>query len=277
MVLLSRYRVLRKVGRGGFGAVYLVDDAVIEEQVILRILNPQLSVDDSALKRFVQELKITRRITHKNVIRIYDFLELGSSHAVSMEYFSGQDLWEILEREKSLDCRRGLRIMSQVCDGLAAAHAEGVVHRDIKPANILVGNDDEVKVLDFGLASANQNLGSRLTKSGLLIGTPEYMAPEQISDEEVDHRSDIYSAGILMYEMFSGRKPFTAETPVKILFQHLEGEAPPLSEIVPGLPQGVSDLVARSMSKAREDRSATVEELKTLIEKELETIQVSSE
>jgi serine/threonine-protein kinase len=253
-ILLNRYKVLRQIGKGGFGSIYLVEDSAIQDELILKILNPQLSMDDTAIRRFVQELKLTRSITHENVIRLYDFLDLGGARAVSMEYFASKDLGRIIHKEGNLEIRRTLFIISQVCKGLMAAHEAGIIHRDIKPANILVGEGDTVKIVDFGLASMEQRVGSRLTKSGLLIGTPEYMAPEQISGTEVDHRSDIYSLGLVMYEMLSGRKPFTAETPVKVLFLHLEGEAEPLSNLVEGMPRGLEELIVSTMAKDPSDR-----------------------
>ena len=268
-MLLDRYRIVSGIGRGGFGTVYLAEDCVVHEEIILKVLNPQLSMDESVQKRFVQELKLTRKITHRNVIRIYDFLDLGGAHAVSMEYFPGRDLGKLLADEAPLDTRRSLRILSQVCEGLGAAHAVGVVHRDIKPANILVGEGDETRVVDFGLASAGQQVGSRLTKSGLLIGTPEYMAPEQITAEAVDARCDVYSVGILMYEMLTGVRPFTAETPVKILFLHLEGEPPPIAEVAPQLPESLQSLILSAMARSRDDRPAGAEELRGRILEEL--------
>jgi serine/threonine-protein kinase len=275
-VLLDRYRVIRKVGRGGYGAVYLVEDAAIQDQVILKILNPQLSFDENARYRFVRELKLTRRITHRNIIRLHDILDLGGVYAVSMEFFPGEDLGQILEREVRINWERGLMMMAQVCDGLAAAHEIGVVHRDLKPANLLIGDDDFVKILDFGLATPIQNPESRLTKSGLLIGTPEYMAPEQIAGEQVDARVDIYAVGIIFYEMFSGMKPYVDETPVKVLFRHLEGDAAPLSEVAPELPAALANLVARTMARDPDQRPATVQELRQEIDARLAALQERS-
>ena len=274
---LERYRILRKIGRGGFGTVYLAHDDVIQEEIILKILNPQLSMDDTAARRFVQELKLTRRVSHRSVIRIHDFLDLGGARAISMEYFPGKDLGHMLIQGGPLEPRRGLRIAAQVCDGLAAAHAQGVLHRDIKPPNILVGKDDETRLVDFGLASLQQTSGdeSRLTKSGLLIGTPEYMAPEQITGETVDQRVDLYSLGIVMYEALSGRKPYVAETPVKVLFQHLEGDAVPLDTLVPGFPEPVAALVGRAMARDPGARPGSAAELRASIDRVLELLEVS--
>jgi serine/threonine-protein kinase len=258
--LLGRYRVVRQIGKGGFGAIYLIYDSAIQEEIIFKILNPQLSMDEIALARFVQELKVTRGITHRNVIRIFDFLDLGGARAVSMEYFPSRDLGKIIRSEGALELSRGLRILSQFCEGLMAAHAGGIVHRDVKPANILVGKDDTVKIVDFGLASMEQQIGTRLTKSGLLIGTPEYMSPEQISGAEADHRADLYSLGIVMFETFSGKKPFSGETPVKVLFQHLEAEIPSLKEAAPNLPEAVYELVQKAMCKDPGGRPQTAQE-----------------
>jgi serine/threonine-protein kinase len=267
-LLLDRYRVVRRIGKGGFGVVYLVEDSAIQEQVILKILHPQLSNDETMAQRFVQELKLSRKITHRNVIRIFDFLDLGGAHAVSMEYFPGKDLGALLEQGGPLPVARTLPILAQACAGLAAAHAEGVIHRDIKPGNLLVGERDVTKILDFGLASTRDFAGS-LTKSGILIGSPEYMAPEQISGEKIDERADLYSLGIVMYELLSGTKPFTADTPVKVLFQHLEGEAEPLGRRVGGLAPGIESLVSAAMSRDPAWRPATAEALRALIEREI--------
>jgi eukaryotic-like serine/threonine-protein kinase len=260
-LLLNRYRVLRTIGKGGFGVVYLVHDAAIQDEVILKVLNPQLSIDDLAIRRFVRELKLTRRITHKNVIRIHDLLDIGGAKAVSMEYFPGRDLGRILKLESAMPAGRALSIAAQIADGLAAAHTAGVIHRDVKPANVLVGKDDWIKIVDFGLASAQQHIGSRLTKSGLLIGTPEYMAPEQISGNTIDPRTDIYSVGVLLYEMLAGRKAFLGETAVQILFQHLEGTVEPLDKVRPELSPELVALVHQAMARDPAERHQTADEL----------------
>lgn len=260
-LLLDRYRVKRKIGSGGFGTVYLVQDTAVRDDIILKILSSHISEDETMIKRFIQELKFTRLIAHKNIIRIHDFLELPGGHAISMEYFPSNDLASILRRFERIDPARGVPIVAQICEGLAAAHAEGVIHRDIKPPNILVGQGDAVKIVDFGLASMAQQVGSRLTKSGILIGTPQYMAPEQITGEKIDSRTDLYSLGVMMYEMFTGAQPFRGDTAVSILFGHLEGEIPPPHTVRPEIAVELSDIVMAAMAKNRDDRPQTANDL----------------
>jgi serine/threonine-protein kinase len=260
-LLLDRYRVMRRIGRGGFGSVYLARDTAVNEELVLKILAPRISTDQNAIRRFIQELRSTRRIAHPNVIRIYDFLEIEGAQAISMEYLASRDLAAILKAECRLAPGRGLRIIEQVCEGLAAAHEAGVVHRDIKPGNILVGEADVVKIVDFGLAAVTQQSGSRLTQTGAMIGTPEYMAPEQITGEEVDCRADIYSTGIVMYEMFAGRRPFDGNSTVNLIFKHLEGTIPPLREIVPEISEDLEWVILQAMARDAADRPCSAHEL----------------
>jgi len=259
--LMDRYSVVRRIGGGGFGAVYLVEDVVVREELVLKVLSPHLSIDENMIRRFVQELKYTRRITHPNVIRIYDLIDLGSAHAISMEHFPSQDLGRLLKDQGVLPVPRVLKIAAQVCEGLQAAHDKGVVHRDIKPPNILIGQDDVTKIVDFGLASVGAGTGSRLTKSGILVGTPEYISPEQITGGEIDGRTDLYSFGVVLYEMLTGRQPFSGSNAVNMLFQHLDDEVPPLREFVPTIPEGLERLVMQAMAKEPKDRPATALEM----------------
>jgi eukaryotic-like serine/threonine-protein kinase len=263
--LLDRFAVVRRIGGGGFGAVYLVEDVIVREELVIKVLSPHLSGDENMIRRFVQELKYTRRITHPNVIRIYDLIDLGNAHAISMEHFPAQDLGRILKDQGVLPVPRVLKIVAQVCEGLQAAHDKGVVHRDIKPPNILVGDDDETKIVDFGLASIGARTGSRLTKSGILVGTPEYISPEQITGGEVDGRTDIYSLGVVMYEMLTGHQPFTGENAVNMLFQHLDDEVPPLREYNPDVPEALERVVMRALAKNPNDRPASAMELLAML------------
>jgi serine/threonine-protein kinase len=255
-VLLGRYDVMRRIGRGGFSTVFLAQDRVISEEVILKIMNPHISTDERMNLRFVQELKVARRISHPNVIRIHDLLEVGEARAISMEYFPGRDIGRLIEDIGSFEPSRVLKITKQVAAGLAAAHEVGVIHRDMKPANILVGEGDEVKIVDFGLASATYELGPRLTKTGHLVGTPHYMAPEVIRGEEVDGRADLYSVGIVMYEMLAGVPPYDGENAMNILFRHLDGGATPLGTIRTDLPKSLCVFVEGVMARDVENRPA---------------------
>lgn len=259
--LLGRYRVKRRIGSGGFGTVYLVEDSAIREDVILKLLSPHISEDKTMIKRFIQELKFSRKITHKNIIRIHDFLDLEGAHAISMEYFPSEDLSAALRHVGKFDAVRGVPIAAQTCEGLIAAHGEGIIHRDIKPPNVLLGKGDIVKIVDFGLASMAQNVGSRLTKSGILIGTPQYMAPEQITGETIDARTDIYSLGVMFYEMFTGVQPFKGDTAVAILFSHLEAEIPTPRSVCPEIPEKLDALIQSMMAKSPDARPQTCQDV----------------
>lgn len=270
-LLLDRYRILRRIGGGGFGTVYLTTDSVVGDEVILKVLSPQFSLEPTMLQRFIQELKLARRITHQNVIRIHDFIDLDGAHAISMEFFPGRELAQLVREDHPLTVRRCLGLFEQISAGLGAAHAQGIVHRDVKPANCLVGAADDVKLLDFGLAAATQQVGSRLTRSGLLMGTPEYMAPEVITGNTIDHRADIYSLGILMYEVLAGERPFHGESAVNILFQHLEGNVKPLrsvrDDIEPEVEQIVMDCMNRDREARPESMEAVIQRIQSLLER----------
>jgi len=267
MVLLDRYKIVRKIGAGGFSTVFLAEDQAISDQVILKILSSHLTADDNMTERFVRELKLARRISHRNVIRIHDLLQIGRTRAISMEYFRSEDLGEILDRATRLSPARGLKLAVQICAGLSAAHEAGVIHRDVKPANVLVGEDDEVKIVDFGLASVGRDVENRLTRTGHLVGTPHYMAPELIRGEEVGAPADLYSFAVMMYEMFTGSVPYDGDNAMNILFRHLDGDAPPLRELVPDFPQELDRLVMRTMSVEPHNRPASAGELLTELEK----------
>jgi serine/threonine-protein kinase len=249
--------VLQRVGGGGFGTVYLVEDVMVKEELVLKILSSQLSLDPTMIRRFVQELKLTRRITHGNVIRIHDLLDLEGAHAISMEYFPGRDLGAVLREEGPMSPARAMNMAEQVLEGLAAAHSAGILHRDIKPANLLIGAGDLVKIVDFGLASVSHSTQSRLTQSGILVGTPEYISPEQITGTDIDARCDLYSLAVVLYEAMTGIQPFSGTSAVNILFQHLEADVPPLTSVAAGIPQHVNDAVMRAMARHPADRPAS--------------------
>src|SRR5690349_11287925 len=263
--LMGRFRVVQRIGGGGFGTVYLVEDLVVNEQLVLKILSPQLSLDPNMIRRFVQELKLTRRISHPNVIRIYDLVDLEGAHAISMEFFAGADLGAMLREHGPLSPSRAMHIAEQTLEGLAAAHAAGILHRDIKPANLLVGEGDLVKIVDFGLASMGHSPHSRLTQSGILVGTPEYISPEQITGGDIDTRCDLYSLGVVLYEAMSGQQPFSGANAVNVLFQHLEATVPPLSSVAAGIPPAVNDVVMKAMSRMVGDRPASAQAMLEMV------------
>jgi len=233
--------------------------------LVLKILSPQLSLDPNMIRRFVQELKLTRRISHPNVIRIYDMVDLDGAHAISMEFFGGADLGAVLREHGPLSPSRAMHIAEQTLEGLAAAHAAGILHRDIKPANLLVGEGDVVKIVDFGLASMGHSPHSRLTQSGILVGTPEYISPEQITGGDIDMRCDLYSLGVVLYEAMSGQQPFSGANAVNVLFQHLEATVPPLSSVAAGIPPAVNDLVMKAMSRMVGDRPASAQAMLEMV------------
>ncbi len=257
-VLGKRFNVRERIGGGGFGTVYRVEDIMVHEEIVLKVLSPHLSLDESMIRRFVQELRLSRRISHRNVIRIYDLLDLNGAHAISMEYFTGRDLGSVLRQHGTFPVPRLLNIARQVLEGLQAAHTLGIIHRDIKPANVLLGDEELVKIVDFGLASVGQSARSRLTQSGILVGTPEYISPEQITGQDVDGRTDLYSFGVVLWELTTGRQPFHGENAVNVLFQHLEPDVPRLKTVVPEVPDGLDDFVMSCMARQPADRPRDV-------------------
>jgi serine/threonine-protein kinase len=244
-MLVERYRVMRRVGKGGFGAVILVEDTVVGEEIILKFLNREIAADANMIERFKHELRYARRITHENVIRIHDFLTLKKSYAISMEYFPSHSLSDEL-KQGPISLKRGLKIVWDICRGLSAAHQVGVVHRDIKPPNILINDSGLVKVVDFGLAALS-HADARLTRTGVLLGTPTYMAPEQVRARTIDARTDIYSLGVIMYEIFTGRPPYVADDPMAILFQHVTGNPTPPRQLRPDIPAAVEAIILKAM------------------------------
>lgn len=261
MVLAQRYRVVRRVGQGGFSVVFLVDDTMVHEQVILKILNPQVALDHDMIKRFIHELRYARMVTHENVIRIHDFISLGQSYAISMEYFPSHNLDDELRQGTPLNLRRGLKIVWDICRGIGAAHQANVVHRDLKPPNILINDSGVVKIVDFGVAAVASDMTTRLTRVGTVLGTPSYMAPEQVRCRAVDTRTDIYSLGVIMYEVFTGKKPYTGDV-MSVLFQHVEGKPVPPRQIDPGIAPMLEAIILKAMAVEPDDRFQSIEDLR---------------
>src|SRR5262252_7824020 len=250
-VLDGRYRVVRRVGKGGFGIAVLVEDMVVNEAIILKFLHASLAADARLIKGFIRELRYARKITHENVIRIYDFLSIGGAYAISMEYFPSHTL---SSEALPLPIPRGLNIIADICKGMSVAHQADIVHRDLKPHNILINEHDLVKIVDFGLAAGVSPTDSRLTQRSARMGTPAYMAPEQVRGGSVDPRTDIYSLGIIMYELFTGKTPYVGKDPIETAFQHVEGKPKPPREHAPDLPPVLEAMILKAMAVQPEDR-----------------------
>jgi HEAT repeat protein/tRNA A-37 threonylcarbamoyl transferase component Bud32 len=268
-VIEGRYKYIDRIGRGAFGTVLLMEDTVVDERLILKFLNPNVSNDEEVMKRFVHELRYSRKITHKNVIRIYDFLYMQGNYAISMEYFPSHTLGSEVVNEKPLELRRAVQFGIDMCNGMTVAHHVGIVHRDLKPANVLINQEGLLKIVDFGVAAAHREGDTQLTKTGYVIGSPKYMAPEQILGKKVDERADIYALGVIMYEMVTGVPPYSRGDHMSVMYQHVQGKARVPREINPGLPQPLSDLVAKAMSVDKTKRHQSMEELRAALEKSL--------
>lgn len=267
MLLADRYRVVKRIGKGAFGTVVLFHDEVVSEDVILKFVNPQFSSDPVIHQRFVHEIRFARKITHPNVIRIYDYLSFGECSAISMEYFPGHTLADELRSNEPMGIKRFRDIILQITAGLGAAHEAGIVHRDIKPANILLDEDGLVKVVDFGIAAAAGNAETRLTRTGMVVGTPTYLAPEQVLGKPVDNRTDIYSLAVIMYQMLAGHPPYKGEDAMSLMYQHVQGNATPLYVVNPSITKTLSAIVQKAMAVDPDKRYQSMEELRAQIDK----------
>jgi eukaryotic-like serine/threonine-protein kinase len=258
----DRYKYIRKIGKGAFGTVLLVEDLVVDERLVLKFLNPGVAADEEMMKRFVHELRYSRKITHPNVIRIYDFIALGGLYAISMEYFASHPLSDELKDEKPLPLKRSIQYSMDIATGMQVAHQAGVIHRDLKPANVLINDDGLLKVVDFGVAAARASGDTQLTRTGYVIGSPKYMAPEQILGKKVDERADVYSLGVMLYEMLTGVAPYTRGDHMAVMYQHVQGKAKRARDLNPSVSQELSDLVARCMAVDKSKRFASMDDVR---------------
>lgn len=266
--LADKYRIEELINEGGMGAVYRGTHVLMDKTVAVKVLHPALAADDKIVARFSREARAASRISHPHALNVTDFGESDNGIVfLVMEYLKGETLKEIIHSEGPMPIARVIEIIRQICGALEAAHAEGVVHRDLKSDNIMlvdVGTGDWAKVLDFGIAKITEKVGQdpALTAPNLIIGTPQYMSPEQCSQAaEIDSRSDIYSLGVILYEMLVGHVPFTGESPTAIMMKHLQDAPPSIHEERQDLPAAVGRVVTRAMAKRPEDRFQTVKEL----------------
>ena len=253
-LLDGRYRVEAHLAHGGMATVYLGTDTRLDRTVALKIMHAELASDEEFVRRFVAEARSVARLSHPNVVAVYDQGADGRTLYLAMEYVPGRTLRDLLTERSALRPREALDILEGVLAGLAAAHAAGIAHRDVKPENVLLGDNHSIKVADFGLARLLSE--ATHTKSGLLIGTAAYLAPEQVAGGRTDFRADVYAAGIMLFELLTGRQPYTGDTPLTVAYRHVNEVVPAPSSLVPGLPPALDSLVALATSRDPELRPA---------------------
>jgi len=258
-IFAGRYQVLEELGRGGMGKVYKVFDKEIKEKVALKLLNPDIAADERIIERFRNELKLARQVSHRYVCRMFDLNKEGDAYFITMEYISGEDLKSMVKMMGPMSSGKALIISKQVCKGLAEAHRRGIAHLDLKPQNIMIDKEGSVRIMDFGIA---HSLKEKIKpKAGVLIGTPEYMSPEQVQGKDVDHRSDIYSLGIILYEMLTGEVPFEGDTPLSVVQKQKSMAPPDPRNINSQIPEEISQMILRCLEKDRGKRYQDAEEV----------------
>jgi len=241
----GRYQVIEELGKGGMGKVYKVLDKEVNAKVALKLIKPEIASDKKTIERFRNELKVARDIAHKNVCRMYDLGKESGAYYITMEYVSGEDLKSFIRRAGIISTGKAISIAHQVCEGLLEAHRFGVIHRDLKPQNIMIDKEGNARIMDFGIARSLRAKG--ITGSGMMIGTPEYMSPEQVDGKEADQRADIYSLGIILYEMATGRVPFEGDTPFSIGVKQKSDVPRPPKEINEQIPDDLSHVILMCM------------------------------
>jgi len=256
---LGKYVILEQIATGGMAVLYKARDTSLNRHVALKVLLSSLAVDSSMVARFHREAEATAKLSHPNIVPVYDVGEEEGVHYIAMEYVEGESLSEIIVREAPLAPERALGIVEQVAHGLAAAHEADLIHRDIKPGNILIDRKGRARLTDFGLVQISE--GTRITDARTLLGTAQYMSPEQCCGARLDPRSDIFSLGIVLYRMLSGKLPFTGETPVSITYQIVEEETVPIRKLQPDIPPEIDKIVRKMMAKKVEDRYQSADEL----------------
>ncbi len=260
--LSQRYDVLSEAGHGNMGNVYKARDRETGEIVALKLIKSEIASDQAATERFKNELLFARKITHKNVCRVYEFNRIGGIAYTSMEFVEGESLRSVLSRFGGLPVRKGVDLALQICSGLKEAHAQGIIHRDLKPENVMIDSQGNVKIMDFGIARSMES-GTHLT--GAMIGTPAYMAPEQVSGKPVDYRTDIYALGLVLYEMFTGSETFRADTPVAIAVKQMQEAPAPPHDIDPNIPVYVERAILKCLEKDPAKRFQSVVELENTL------------
>ena len=258
-VLGGRYEILEMLGEGGMGAVYKARDTAVDRLIALKLIRPDLAGNPAILQRFKQELVLARQVTHRNVVRIYDLGEADGLTFITMEYLDGKDLRSLLRAQGKFPVPEAISITEQILGGLQAAHAEGVIHRDLKPGNIMRDPQGRIVVMDFGLARTMGSDG--LTQTGMMVGTMEYMSPEQAQAQPVDVRSDLYTVGLILYELLSGNTPFKADSALASLLKRTQERAVPVSEVERSVPSVLSAIVSKCLERGPADRYQSAQQL----------------
>lgn len=260
----DRYEIIEQLGMGGMGNVYRVEDTKIHEEVALKLLKSEIASSKRTIERFRNELRLARKIRHKNVCQMFDLGEDEGTHFITMEYVSGEDLKSFIRRSKQLSMPTAISVTKQICEGLEEAHKLGIVHRDLKPSNIMVDKNGNVHIMDFGIARSVRT--ESITGTGVMIGTPEYMSPEQVESKTIDHRSDIYSLGVILYEMATGRLPFEGDTALSIARKHADKTPINPQEINPQIPDDLNHLILKCLEKDEEKRYQSAGDLRAELE-----------
>ncbi len=255
----GRYQIIEELGKGGMGHVYRALDKKLNEEVAIKLIKPEIAADKKTLERFQNELKLARKIGHRNVGRMYELMEDSGTHFITMAYVPGENLRSFIRRSGQLTVGKAVSIAQQICEGLAEAHRQGVIHRDLKPSNVIIDLEGNARIMDFGIARSTKTKG--ITGPGAMIGTPEYMSPEQVDGKEADQRSDIYSLGIIIYEMLTGQVPFEGETPLSIAVKQKTEPLPDPKKWNPQIPNDLNLIIHRCLEKSAEKRYQNAEEM----------------
>ncbi len=261
----GRYQVIEELGKGGMGRVYKVFDTEIKEKIALKLLKAEISIDDEMIERFRNELKLARKISQRNVCRMHDLNKEEGSYYITMEYVVGEDLKRLIRKVGQMSAGKAISVAKQVCEGLSEAHSLGIVHRDLKPQNIMVDEDGNARIMDFGIARSLEAKG--ITGAGVMIGTPEYMSPEQVEGKDIEQRSDIYSLGVILYEMLTGRVPFEGDTPFTVGVKHKSEPPRDPRQLNAQIPEDLGRLVLKCLEKDKAKRYQSVKELHADLER----------
>jgi len=263
-IFAGRYQIIEELGKGGMGKVYRALDKKLNEEVALKLIKPEIASDKKTLERFNNELKLARKIAHKNVGRMYELMEEKGTHFITMEYVPGQDLRGLIRQTGQLAVGTAISIARQVCEGLAEAHRLGVIHRDLKPQNIMIDKEGNARIMDFGIARSLKAKG--ITGAGVMVGTPEYMSPEQVESKEVGQQSDIYTLGVILYEMVTGRVPFEGDTPLSVAVKHKTEAPPDPKQVNAQIPEDLSRLILKCLEKDSDKRYQSAGEVRSELE-----------